>query len=225
VISVVLPVHGQADHVGPVVEGHEAALGRLPEPHETLLVVNGRAQEATLAACREVASRFPAVRVLERAEPGWGGAVLLGLAEARGDLLCYANSARTTPEELVLMLLYARAFPDVVVKANRKIRESWLRRLGSLLFNLECRALFDLSTWDVNGTPKVFPRSRAALLALRRQDDLIDAEFAAACRSEGYGVIEVPIFSTRRHGGRSTTNTASAFRLYWGAYRLWKEGR
>jgi hypothetical protein len=52
------------------------------------------------------------------------------------------------------------------VKANRKIRDHWSRRLGSLLYNLECRALFDLSVWDVNGTPKVFPRScdRAAQL-------------------------------------------------------------
>ena len=57
------------------------------------------------------------------------------------------------------MLLYAAAYPNVVVKANRKIREHWTRRLGSLLYNLECRALFDLSNWDVNGTPKVFPRA------------------------------------------------------------------
>ena len=188
-------------------------------------MVNGRGQETTLAACRDLARRFPAVRVLVREEAGWGGAILLGLAEARGDLLCYANSARTTPEELVLMLVYAIAFPTVVVKANRKIRESWSRRLGSLLYNLECRALFDLPTWDVNGTPKVFPRSLDRLLALRRSDDLVDAEFAVACRRQGYPVIEVPIFSTRRHGGRSTTNLASALRMYWGAFLLWRELR
>ena len=36
-------------------------------------------------------------------------------------------------------------------------------------------------------------------------------------------MVEVPIFSYRRHGGRSTTNLGSAFRMYWGAYRLWRE--
>ena len=45
-----------------------------------------------------------------------------------------------------------------VIKASRKIRENWKRRLGSLLYNLECRALFDLPYWDINGTPKVFGR-------------------------------------------------------------------
>jgi hypothetical protein len=124
----------------------------------------------------------------------------------------------------VLLLLYARTFPDVVVKANRKIRERWTRRLGSLLYNLECRALFDLSSWDVNGTPKVFPRSFAKLLALTRDDDLIDAEFSWICRREGYRMLEVPIFSSRRHGGTSTTTLLSAVRMYAGAYRLWRAG-
>jgi hypothetical protein len=123
------------------------------------------------------------------------------------------------------MLLYALAYPNVVVKANRKIREGTRRRLGSLLYNIECRWLFDLANWDVNGTPKVFPRSFEQLLTLRRDDDLIDAEFSAICRREGYPMIEVPVFSTRRHGGKSTTNLGSAVKMYWGAYLLWRAWR
>jgi hypothetical protein len=106
------------------------------------------------------------------------------------------------------------------VKANRKIRESALRRIASLLYNIECRTLFDLSCWDVNGTPKVFPRSFGALLTLERDDDLIDAEFAAICRRREYPMIEVPIFSARRHGAASTTSYRSALALYAGAWRL-----
>jgi hypothetical protein len=118
------------------------------------------------------------------------------------------------------MLLYAVAHPDVVIKANRKIRENWKRRLGSLLYNLECRVLFDLACWDINGTPKVFPRVFDKLLALSRDDDLIDAEFNAICRRENYRMLEVPIFSHRRHGGTSTTNYRSALRMYRGAYQM-----
>jgi hypothetical protein len=146
--------------------------------------------------------------------------VKLGLRESRGDLLCYTNSARTTGQDLTLLLLYAITWPQVVVKANRKIRESFRRRLGSLLYNLECRALFDLNVWDINGTPKVFPRSFAKLLELTKDDDLIDAEFLARCRLEDYRVLEVPIFSARRHGGKSTTGWRSAVRMYWGAWQL-----
>jgi hypothetical protein len=146
--------------------------------------------------------------------------VRLGLREARGDLLCYTNSARTTGQDLTLLLLYAVAWPKAVIKANRKIRESWQRRLGSLLYNLEVRALFDLSVWDINGTPKVFPRKFTKLLELTRDDDLVDAEFLVRCRQANYPVLEVPIFSTRRHGGKSTTGLRSAAKMYAGAWRL-----
>jgi hypothetical protein len=94
----------------------------------------------------------------------------------------------------------------------------------SLLYNLECRALFDLSYWDINGTPKVFPRKFDKLLAMTEPGDLIDAEFSVICRRQEYPVLEVPIFSSRRHGGYSTTSTGSALRLYWGAYRFWRFG-
>lgn len=222
--SVVLPVHDQADHLAALVEDYVAALTRVPLASELVLVPNA-CRDETPAVARALAERHPTVRVVESALGGWGRAVRLGLSAARGALLCYTNSARTTPEDLTLTLLYALAHPGVVIKANRKIREHWTRRLGSLLYNLECRALFDLACWDVNGTPKVFPRTMSGLLALSRDDDLIDAEFAAICRREGYPMLEVPIFSSRRHGGKSTTNLRSASKMYVGAYRLWRERR
>lgn len=223
-ISIILPVRNQADHVRAVVEEYEGVLARLPQPHELLLVVNA-SSDGSLDICRELERAHPFVRVLHTDRGGWGLSVRLGLAESRGDLLCYTNSARTKPEDLMLMLVYAIAYPNVVIKANRKIRESWVRRLGSLIYNLECRALFDLSYWDINGTPKIFPRQFDRLLGLTEDGDLIDVEFNIICRREAYPMIEVPIFSTRRHGGKSTTNYSSAWKMYFGVYKLWNSMR
>jgi glycosyltransferase involved in cell wall biosynthesis len=222
--SIVLPVYNQADHIERIVDDYERALEAAGLDHETLLVVNG-SRDDSLGAAHRLETRYAAVRALDEARSGWGRAVRRGLREARGSAVCYTNSARTTARDLVLMLLYARAFPDTVVKANRKVRESALRRIGSLLYNVECRSLFDLSCWDVNGTPKIFPRAFDDLLALSRDDDLIDAEFVAICRQRDYPMIEVPIFSVRRHGMTSTTTYRSAFALYAGAWRLAREMR
>ncbi|HTD51463.1 MAG TPA: glycosyltransferase [Thermoanaerobaculia bacterium] len=219
--SIILPVHNQADHIGAVVAEYVEALARTEQPYELILVPNG-CRDESLAACRQLALQYPEVRVLTNSQSGWGHAVKIGLESARGELLGYTNSARTSAPDLILLLLYARVYPNIVVKANRKIRESWQRRLGSLLYNLQCRALFDLSNWDINGTPKFFPRSFTKLLSLTRTDDLIDAEFSVVARRENYPMLEVPIFSARRHGGRSTTNFRAALRLYWGAYSLRK---
>ena len=223
-VSVVLPAYKQVDHITSVVREFSAALGRMPLRHEIVLVPNGP-NDGTTEVCAELSSTMPDVRSEPIEQGGWGRAVKHGIKQSRGDLLCYTNSARTAPQELALVLLYATAYPDVVVKANRKIREHWSRRIGSLLYNIECRTLFDLSNWDVNGTPKVFPRRFEQLMALTRDDDLIDAEFNLVCRRYGYPMVEVPIFSTRRHGGRSTTNMGSAFRMYLGALQLWRAHR
>jgi glycosyltransferase involved in cell wall biosynthesis len=219
-LSIILPVHNQADHIESIVREYEAGLERLSDPHELLLVTNG-CTDRSPAVCRTLAAEFATVRVIHNEESGWGRAVVRGLQAAKGDILCYTNCARTTAQDLLLLLVYATIYPRVVVKANRKIREGTFRRLGSLLYNLECRSLFDLPTWDINGTPKVFPRSYEKLVTLKHEDDLIDAEFSVICRREGYPVVEVPIFSNRRHGGKSTTNLASALKMYTGAYRMW----
>jgi glycosyltransferase involved in cell wall biosynthesis len=221
--SIILPVYNQADHIGEIVDGYDRALDAAGISHELVLVVNGAQRDASVAACEELAGRYPSVRVLVERQGGWGRAVKRGISESRGTSICYTNSARTTDRDLTLLLLYSRAFSDVVIKANRKIRESLPRRVGSLLYNIECRTLFDLSCWDINGTPKVFPRSFHALLELRSDDDMIDAEFNAVCRRREYPMIEVPIFSARRHGGKSTTNYGSALRMYVGAYRLFRK--
>ncbi|HVN76754.1 MAG TPA: glycosyltransferase [Thermoanaerobaculaceae bacterium] len=222
-VSVVLPVYGQAGFIAAVVEEYGAALENLRRPYELLLVVNGRPVDDSLEVCRGLERSQASVRTLATERGGWGWAVRQGLAAARGGLLCYTNSARTTAEDLVLHLMCAVAFPGRVIKANRKIRDNAFRRLGSLAYNIQCRALFDLPWWDINGTPKVFPRSFGPLVALSRDDDLIDLEFSIVCRREHYPMLEIPAFSTRRHGGASTTGVASAVRLYAGAFRMRRE--
>ena len=223
-VSVVLPAYNQADHIGDVVREYTAALARMPIRHELVLVPNGSTDD-TEAVCANLAETMSDVRSAPLERGGWGRAVRHGIAEARGDLLCYTNSARTAPNELTLTILYAAMHPGTVVKAERKIRDHWSRRLGSLLYNLECRALFDLSVWDVNGTPKVFPRTCDRLLRLTRDDDLIDAEFVWACRTARYPMLEVPVFSSRRFAGKSTTNLKSAIRMYWGAWAMRRGAR
>jgi glycosyltransferase involved in cell wall biosynthesis len=223
-VSLVLPVHNQGEHIRSIVEGYIDGLEVLPIRHEIILVVNG-SNDDSQAVCDALAAEFEGVRAIALDKRGWGRSVRTGLSAARGDLLCFTNSARTTREILMLMLAYALAYPEVALKANRRIRESRRRRLGSLIYNLECRALFDLSVWDINGTPKIFPRAFDKLLALTRDDDLLDCEFNVVCRANDYPMIEVPILATERHGGRSTTNYSSAIRMYTGAYAMWRARR
>lgn len=221
--SIILPVYNQETHLQPILEEYITNLQRLPMPYELLPVINGPRRDRSLEVCQDLQSKFRCIRTLCIDAGGWGRAVRAGLSEARGDLLCFTNSARTTSGDLLLALIYGSVHEEAVIKANRKIRSSASRRLGSLLYNLECRALFDLPYWDVNGTPKVFSRNLSRLLDLTRNDDLIDLEFNVVCRLADYPVIEIPIFSSKRHSGKSTTSLSSALHMYVGAWQLYRE--
>jgi glycosyltransferase involved in cell wall biosynthesis len=224
-ISVVLPVYNQAVHIGPMLAEYVTALKELNAAFELLPVINGPRRDDSLEICQALSRDEPRIRTLCIEAGGWGRAVQTGLKEAGGDLLCYTNSARTAPADLRLLLRYGLSHPENVIKANRRLRDNFARRFGSVLYNFECRSLFDLPYWDINGTPKVFPRKLERLLTLKSYDDLVDLEFAVVCRREGYPVLEVPLVNTGRHGGVSTTSVASAYRMYAGAYRLWKTNR
>jgi hypothetical protein len=216
----VLPVHNQADHIEGIVTGFEAALAHLECRHELILVSNA-CQDKSPAICDNLACSFDQVQAINTPLPGWGRAVKLGLQQAKGSVIGYTNSARTSPDQLATLVLCSLIHRDRVVKATR-VGRAGLRRVGSSLYNWESRVLFQLACSDVNGTPKFFPRDFKTLFNLSRDDDLIDLEFLRVCRDQGYPVLEVPILAGARHGGESTTRIGSALRLYRGAYSMWR---
>ena len=113
-VSIVLPIHDQADHVAAMVREHVAALAAAEVHHEMILVPNACRDESA-KRCYDLADELASVRVVEIEAGGWGRAVRAGLAAATGDLLCYTNSARTMSDDLVLLISLALAHPEIVV--------------------------------------------------------------------------------------------------------------
>jgi glycosyltransferase involved in cell wall biosynthesis len=221
-ISIVLPVYRQFDHIEEIVKTYLATLDNFKHSFEIILVVNGT-RNGSLLVCQELAGFHPSIRSIYSEKAGWGRAVRMGIGMVQGQVICYTNSARTTPYTLISLIMLAIANPEYVLKANRRLRYPIIRRIGSVLYNVQCRYLFDLAVWDINGTPKVFSRDLFESLALKEDGDLIDLEFVIKCKLQGLRILEVPIVSSERHGGRSTTNFFSAFKMYQGAFRMWHD--
>ena len=220
--SVVLPCHNQADHIADVLRGYRAPMDAIGRPYELIVVPNACADhtETEVAA---VALEDAAVRMVSSRRGGWGLAVRLGLEAACGEVLCYTNTARTLPTNIPPLLdVYLRHAP-CVAKVRREKRQAPVRAVGSWLYNLEARLLFGSSTTDINGTPKILSRALYRDLNLRSEGDLIDLELIAKVTRRGISVLEVPVEGFQRHGGRSTTNLASAWKMYTGAVRLRRE--
>jgi hypothetical protein len=215
-ISLVLPVGIQASRLDDVLQAYVVELDALDRDWEMLLIPS---PGASWAPSQALAASGERIRVVAPAA-GWGAAVRSGLSASTGELLCYTNWQRTPAAGLAEMLRLAAHNRELVLRANRRTRDTRIQRLGSLLFNVQCRFVLQIPAWDVNGTPKVFPRSFTRLLELRSEDDLFDAEFALVCEQAGYPVIEVPIDAVLQADRTVHTDYRAALRMYAGVPRL-----
>lgn len=218
--SIILPLYKQVAHAEHLYNTYTTYLDKLSDTWELIFVVNG-ANDGSVEKLNSINTRDN-VRVCWLEKGGWGRAVKFGLAEGKGKYLCYTNSARTDIEDLIMILNYARVNNDNVVKATRIIREKLVRKIGSTLYNFQCRMLYKVPIWDVNGTPKVIPRHVYSELDITSDDDLIDAEVIIKCVRNGVRIIEIPVILTTRISGSSTTNFASAYKMYSGLLRFKK---
>ena len=97
---------------------------------------------------------------------GWGRAVKRGLARgARRPPLLHELG----PHDAGGPHAHARStrarYPGVVVKANRKIRDALVAAPGLAALQPRVPRALRPVVWDINGTPKVFPRAFERLLA------------------------------------------------------------
>ncbi|MDP3940863.1 MAG: glycosyltransferase [bacterium] len=219
--SIILPVYKQESHIVPLLQEFIKGLQKITKQYELLVIINGPASNEYKRLV-EFAKPRDFIRAFYLDRAGWGRAVKFGISKAKGRYICYTNSARTNVADLLQMLSYSKNNKDVVVKATRIIRESWMRKFGSILYNLENRFLLKTPVWDVNGTPKVFPKNLLKKITLDSENDLIDAELMVKCFRNHIPILEVPVLFTKRKGGKSTTNLLSAFRMYLGLLELKK---
>jgi glycosyltransferase involved in cell wall biosynthesis len=217
--SIVLPCRDQGDHIGPVIERYAGALEAIGRPFEIVVVPNACVDD-TAAVVARVAARDPRIGVVDNPKGGWGLSVLCGLRASKGEVLCYTNSARTEPNDVVLLYeLYVRSAP-CVAKVRRVKRNNAKREIGSWLYNVEGRLLLGVECSDVNGTPKILSRSTYEQAKLVEEGDLIDMELLAKAHRAKIPVVELEVEGFSRHGGKSRTNWAAAYRMYAGVFRL-----
>jgi glycosyltransferase involved in cell wall biosynthesis len=219
-ISIILPIYNQSAQLDFLFEQYTSRLPELNATWELLFIVNG-SKDDSYAKASALAKNNPNVIVHNLELGGWGRAVKFGIAQAKGELVCYTNSARTSIDDLMLVLTYALANDKTVIKTTRVIRESFVRKIGSILYNYENRQLLGTQLWDVNGTPKVIASKYLKDMQIISDGDLIDAEIMAKIYRAQIQIVEILIVSTKRiGGGRSTTSFKSAWKMYTGLFKL-----
>ncbi len=199
-LSIVLPVHNEAESL-PVLWGELTAfLAELGRPTEVIFVDDG-STDSSANLIRDFVSRDGRVRLLRfAARAGLTAAFLVGLGAARGAIVATMDSdLQNDPRDLGVLL--ARLGPvDAVVGSRRVRHDAWRTRLASRIAN-------GVRNWV---TGDHVADSACSLRVMRRECldaippyDGMHRFVPTLLRAAGYRVAEVPIHHRPRRFGRS----------------------
>lgn len=222
--SIVFPVMNQADHIERVIKSYHAGLTKNNVSFELVAVVNCT-KDNSFEICKKISRELKNVTSYELTGCGYGLGILHGLKKAKGKYLCYLNCARIHSQDLIRSLKYFLIDDDVIVHGVRLQRENEKRRLGSLFYNSFCRFFFMIPNRDINGNPNIFSRKTYEKIRLEFTDSMIDLELLEKAKKLKIPVVEVPVVDYSRHGGRSTSNFRTIFRLMKEVIRYWLKTR
>ncbi len=202
-LSLVIPAYNEAAVIGQAVQEANAALGRLFDGYEILVVDDGSADETALTV-RELAAELPRLRLVRhRINRGYGAALRTGFEAARFELVAFTDAdCQFDLFDLGRMAPLAGRFPVVAgYRADRK--DPWRRRFLSRGYNRLARLLLGTGVRDCDCALKVFRREALAELLPESRGFFVNTEMLTRARRLGYAVAEVAVAHRPRLGGES----------------------
>jgi len=199
--SIVIPAHNEEDRLPPMLEIYALYFSEKYGSEAEMIVVPNFCDDRTAEVAREIAERYPVVKVLDDpGQVGKGGAVLLGAEAAEGDLVGFVDADGATPPAAFDDLLEKISLDGCII-ASRWMRESKMtpkqplsRRVVSRCFNLMVRMLFGLKLTDTQCGAKVFRREviQPVLGSLGVTNWAFDVDMLFQTKRLGASIREVP---------------------------------
>lgn len=207
-VSVVIPIHDEADNILPLIAGVETALAG--EAFEVIVVDDGSLDNGA-AQVRVVLHSHPRVRLLRHERCcGQSAAIHTGVRAARGQtIVTLDGDGQNDPADIPLLLATYRdpAAPvrlAMVIGHRRQRNDGAKRRLASAIANRVRRWLLRDDSSDTGCGLKVFARSAYLILPYF---DHMHRFLPALIRREGLSVQSVPVRHHPRRAGRSKYGT------------------
>lgn len=159
-VSVVVPVHDEADNLAPLVDEIQREMTALGAPWELLIIDDG-STDGTDEVISWLEGEHPElVPVRLPSRRGKSAALSAGIASAQAEIVVTLDGdLQNDPADIpALVARLAEGF-DLVNGRRRHRQDPPLKRLQSLLFNAVVRRVFGVPLHDLNCGLKAFRRS------------------------------------------------------------------
>jgi glycosyltransferase involved in cell wall biosynthesis len=201
-VSVVIPVHNEAENIGGVIAQTATVLRSLGQSFE-MLVVNDASTDTTAAEICAITREVPECRELALPRHvGQADALLTGLAAARGRwIVTLDGDGQNDPADIPALFEPVRAGAVDMMCGIRCRRRDGLMRIAMSRFAnaIRRRALRD-GIHDAGCQLRVFRRE---IVPCARPMELMQSFLPALAVAAGYRVAEHPVQHHRRQHGRS----------------------
>jgi len=194
-ISIVIPVHNEADFMPAALQRLFADLNSVDAQFEVIVAENG-STDGTGELAEQIAASEPRLRVLRLPEPNYGAAMRAGFTATTAEWVVNFDIDYFSAHFLRAALALADE-ADIVLASKRaqgaEDNRNLLRRMGTLGFNLILRLMFGSKVSDTHGM-KMARGSLARELTPKviSNLDLFDTELVIRAERAGARIREVP---------------------------------
>jgi dolichol-phosphate mannosyltransferase len=215
-VSVIVPTINESENLPALLQRISAALAGVDFE---VLIVDDNSADATPAVCARLANQYP-LKLLVRTEPanGLSGAVLHGMAAARGKFLCVMDAdLQHPPEKLPELLAPLRNGQADFALGSRYVPgggtdADWgiFRKINSQFATLLARPFAGKTTDPMSGFFAIQRQTYAAAQNLTPLGYKIALELICKCRVKN--IREIPIHFGMRLKGQSKLSLKQQFR-------------
>jgi dolichol-phosphate mannosyltransferase len=204
-LSVVVPVHNEAENITPLIQEIEAALTNYV--NFEIVYINDGSKDETAKLLAEARVHHPNLRVITHAQScGQSTALRTGIKAAKGDWVATLDGdGQNDPADIKKMIAALENGVDLIGGNRRHARrDSWIKRISSIIANTVRSKLLNDSTPDTGCGLKLFKRE--VFLDLPYFDHM-HRFLPALIQRRGGRVISVPVNHRAREHGVSKYGT------------------
>lgn len=225
-IAVALPAYNEAESlprtVPPVVE----ALRKVTDDFEVVIVDDG-SRDRTAEVVRELAQRYPEVRLVQHpVNLGYGAAVWTGITSGQKEFIFFTDSdGQFDMGELARFIPYTREY-DLIIGYRAPRRDPPPRLVNAFGWKMFVTLLFGYVARDIDCAFKLFRREVLDRVYVDSRGAAFSAEFLIKARDQGFRIKELPVTHLPRKAGSATGNRPDVIlRAFREMFAFWVKSR